>query len=139
MVGMAGPIPLILDRMKTRADFLRAQKSGWRQSRGLIGLELVETPFAARRAGALRLGVTASRKVGGAVERNRAKRRLRAAAAALLPLSGREGHDYVLIARAATVHCPFTALVDDLGKGLAALHRKCDATSPGREARDAQH
>ena len=39
----------------------------------------------------LRIGFTASQKIGNAVARNRAKRRLRAAAAALLPLSGRAG------------------------------------------------
>jgi len=68
------------------------------------------------------MGFTASRKVGGAVERNRAKRRLRAAAAAILPLSAREGHDYVLIARAATISRPFAELGRDLTTALAAIH-----------------
>jgi len=70
--------------------------------------------------------VTASRKVGGAVLRNRAKRRLRAAAAAILPLSGRAGHDYVLIARIATLSRPFAGLIGDLSNAVAAAHQALD-------------
>jgi ribonuclease P protein component len=68
------------------------------------------------------VGFTASRKVGGAVMRNRAKRRLRAAAAATLPLLAREGHDYVLVARTATLSRPFAELTRDLEKALLAAH-----------------
>ena len=50
-----------------------------------------------------RFGVTASKKVGAAVQRNRAKRRLRALATPLLSAHGQQGHDYVLIARYNTV------------------------------------
>jgi RNase P protein component len=53
-------------------------------------------------AAAVRVGFTASRKVGNAVVRNRAKRRLRAAAAEILSRDGRPGTDYVLIARSGT-------------------------------------
>jgi ribonuclease P protein component len=74
----------------------------------------------------LRFGVTASRKVGGAVLRNRAKRRLRAAAATILPLSGRAGHDYVLIARVATLSRPFGELMGDLSNAVAAAHQALD-------------
>ncbi len=56
------------------------------------------------------------------MERNRAKRRLRAVAAAILPLSAREGHDYVLIARTATISRPFAELSRDLTMALAAIH-----------------
>lgn len=74
----------------------------------------------------LRVGFTASAKIGGAVVRNRAKRRLRVVAAAVLPLSGREGRDYVLIARAGTASRSFTALLNDLSKALAALDQPKD-------------
>jgi len=66
----------------------------------------------------LRVGFTASRKVGGAVQRNRAKRRLRAAAEQVLGSKGRAAHDYVLIARAETVRRPFPLLLDDLDRAL---------------------
>ena len=74
--------------------------------------------------------------------RNRAKRRLRAAAAELLPLYGRERHDYVLIARTATRSRLFAALLDDLTdllrSGHSALDHKCRATD-SRAAKGKEH
>lgn len=58
-----------------------------------------------------RVAVIAGRKVGGAVDRNRVKRRLRAAAAAV-PLA--PGRDIVLIGRTDTLAAPFPALVAEL-------------------------
>lgn len=121
----AAPAKLVLERMKTRADFLRAQK-GRRQSQVGLGVEVCSSPEPKPRT--IRLGFTASRKVGGAVERNRAKRRLRAAAAATLPLLGREGHDYVLVARTATLSRSFAQLTQDLEKAIKAAHAALDRT-----------
>lgn len=112
--------------MKTRADFLNVQRSGIRYSRPSFGLEIALTPAPAIRDGAARIGFTATRKIGGAVERNRAKRRLRAAAAELLPLYGRERHDYVLVARSATNTQKFAALLDDLADALRGGHKLLD-------------
>jgi ribonuclease P protein component len=112
--------------MTTRADFLRAQNAGCRQGRPGVGLEICATPESRGRDGAARVGFTASRKVGGAVQRNRCKRRLRAAAASLLPLYGRERHDYVLVARTATLSRPFSALLADLQQALDAGHAQLD-------------
>jgi ribonuclease P protein component len=72
------------------------------------------------------VGFTTSRKIGNAVIRNRARRRLRAAAAGLLPELGREGHDYVLVARRTTPSCPFPTLLGDITRALAGAHRKLD-------------
>ena len=63
-------------------------------------------------------GITASRRVGGAVARNRVKRRLRAAAAKILVAQGAVGHDYVLIGRQATLTRPFPALLSDLSEAM---------------------
>jgi len=69
---------------------------------------------------ATRLGFTCSRKVGGAVARNRARRRLRAAADAVLR-PGPAGWDLVLVGRAATLQRPFPLLVEDLRAALCRI------------------
>lgn len=65
------------------------------------------------------------------MSRNRAKRRLRAAAASVLPYQGRPGTDYVLIARASTADRPYLALVADLE---VALRRLNDSAARKRSA-----
>lgn len=128
--------------MKTRAEFLNAQRRGIRYSKPGLGLEICLTPERAAQDGKARVGFTATRKIGGAVLRNRAKRRLRAAAQELLPLYARERHDYVLIARSATATRTYAALLDDLANALqgghAALDRKRQsAGKPAREGKTA--
>jgi ribonuclease P protein component len=66
----------------------------------------------------IRIGFTASRKVGNAVMRNRARRRLKAVAAELIGAHARPGLDLVLIARTATCECPFDDLRRDLLQSL---------------------
>jgi ribonuclease P protein component len=66
----------------------------------------------------LHIGFTASKKVGNAVARNRAKRRLRAAADQILPDEAALGYDYVLIARQETLRRPFSLLLQDLQTAL---------------------
>ncbi len=83
------------------------------------------------------MGVTASRKIGGAVIRNRAKRRLRALAREVLPHAGRPGTDYVLVARAAMARRPFGALVADLEEALRRVHARLPGARRGA-AEDAQ-
>ena len=119
-----------MDRLKTRADFLRAQRGVRRTAPGLT-LEFCPTPESFARLCRLRVGYTASRKIGGAVARNRAKRRLRAAAAAVLPLYGREGNDYVLVARPGTLTRPFAGLLDDLAGAVHAAHAKAGPSHSG--------
>ena len=121
----ANSAKLKLDRLKVRADFLRCAAGIRRVAQGMT-LEACATPAKFAKAGGLRVGFTASRKIGNAVVRNRAKRRLRAAAAALLPLYGREGHYYVLVARAGTPSRPFAELLEDLAVLLKAAHAKLD-------------
>jgi len=124
------PEPLILGRITRRADFLAAARD-IRKVAGVVTLELTQTPDALRKADQARIGFTASRKIGNAVARNRAKRRLRAAAHERLPLSGRPGHDYVLVARAGILTRDFQALLGDITAAMTAAHAKLDAKSGG--------
>jgi ribonuclease P protein component len=103
-----------------RGDFVAASRA-LRQPR--TGLMLQGRRRAPGEADGVRVGFTCSKKVGNAVARNRAKRRLRAAARAVLPRLGRAGWDYVLIGRnTVTAQRPFPALCDDLAGALEAIH-----------------
>jgi len=75
-------------------------------------------PIPANQAG---VGFTASKKIGNAVTRNRAKRRLREAVRQLLPRLAQPGVDYVLVARAATPDVLWARLLDDLQNALISL------------------
>lgn len=105
--------------LKRRADFLRVAATRLRAV--TPGLILQAAPGLT--GGAIGIGFTATRKLGGAVVRNRAKRRLRAAAAGVLAKRGRPGTDYVLIARRDTAGRPYAALVADLETALRRLGR----------------
>jgi ribonuclease P protein component len=69
----------------------------------------------------VRLGITVTKKIGGAVVRNRMKRRFRALARELLPVAGVAGADHVLIGRAGGVERDFGALREELRKALRKL------------------
>lgn len=71
----------------------------------------------------IRIGYTCSKKVGNAVARNRAKRRLRAVARDVLPRLGQAGWDYVLIGRnTETAARGYDDLIRDLEQALGRLH-----------------
>jgi ribonuclease P protein component len=86
--------------------------------------------------GPVRAGFTATKKIGNAVQRNRAKRRLREAARLLLPLHGRVGSDYVFIARGATGTRAWSALLDDVETALISLARRADARTEPKDVKD---
>jgi ribonuclease P protein component len=111
---MDQPIPI--DRLKRRAEFLAAAK-GVSAARGAVVVQTLPRPDQP----GIRVGFTATRKIGGAVVRNRAKRRLREAARALLPQFGRAGHDYVFVARNGTPTRTWARLLDDVKSALISL------------------
>lgn len=120
-------------RLKRRAEFLRVAST--RRKWVTPGLILQAANSAAE--GDFRIGYTASRKVGGAVARNRARRRLRAVVDRVMPTRARPGTDYVVIARRATVARPFDALVGDMEEAfdrLAAKHQRATERGQGKAA-----
>ncbi|MBU12608.1 MAG: ribonuclease P protein component [Rhodobacteraceae bacterium] len=110
-----------LEKLRARSDYIAAAKAKHVSTTGFVlqARKRVKTS-----APLLRYGVTCSKKVGNAVARNRAKRRLRALANSVLPLLGRDGWDYVLIGRAqATVNQPFDMLLENLRFALKKMHQ----------------
>ena len=69
--------------------------------------------------GAIRYGVTVTKKIGGAVVRNRMKRRFRALLRELLPVAGIAGADHVLIGREGGIERDFGLLREELASALA--------------------
>ena len=105
-----------IGRLKRRADFLRVAAA--RRKWAAPGLILQAAPQPEATEEDVRVGFTASRKVGNAVKRNRARRRLKALAAEMLASGAQPGLDLVLIARPATVDRPFDELRRDLQQSL---------------------
>ena len=107
------------ERLTRRAEFRRLTRARRRWAApGLVLQALART----ERDIEPRVGLTASRRVGNAVRRNRARRRLRALAERVIPLHAKRGHDYVLIARAGTIDRPFAALMQDLETAMKRLN-----------------
>lgn len=102
-------------RLRRGRDIERVYQEGRSWAHPLLVLILRKNDL-----GVSRVGVTASRKVGGAVQRNRAKRLLREAARHLYPEFEAEGWDVLLIARASTVQ----AKAQDVESALASLLRQ---------------
>ncbi len=112
-----------IERLKKRQDFLRAAR-GVRRIVAGVTLEVCRSP--GMEPAAVRVGFTASRKIGNAVARNRARRRLKAVAQQVLPLYGQPGNDYVLVARRETLTLPFGDLLGDLESALVAAHERLE-------------
>jgi len=109
----------MLTRIKDRADFLAAARAAYQARPGVV----VQARLRDDGDDAIRLGFTATKKIGNAVVRNRAKRRLREAARLMVPTHGLPGHDYVFIARAGTGARDWQGLLDDVKGALIRLAR----------------
>ncbi len=109
-----------LQVLRKRPQFIAASKAKWRR------MPSMTVQARARDDGnpLIGMGFTCSKKVGNAVARNRAKRRLREVARAVLSEQGRKGWDYVLIGRAnVTADRPYETLIADLKDALTYLHK----------------
>lgn len=123
---------LALSNLRVRRLFLAAAKADKQVRRGFI-LQARRRDEDETSATPIRFGLTASKKIGNAVIRNRARRRLRALAQELLPKHGEAGYDYVMIGRVHTGPRPWQALQKDLRSALKAVHRPADHRIDGSE------
>jgi ribonuclease P protein component len=105
-----------ITRIQKRADFLACAKAP-HCARGAVLIQARardDSPI-------VRAGFTATKRIGGAVERNRAKRRMREAARLILPDLAHPGFDYVFIARGGVTTRPWPRLLDDVKSALLRL------------------
>ncbi len=122
-------VSVCLEVLKKRADFVATSK-GRRHGTQSVHLQGRKRAQPVRIKGKedahpalIRVGFTCSKKVGNAVARNRAKRRLREVARAVLPTHGRAGWDYVLVGRPDTTGTlPLPQLQADLIRALTRIH-----------------
>ena len=107
-----------MDGLKKRREFLRAARA-----RKAVRPGLVLQAYRRSADGTARVGYTATKKIGNAVARNLARRRLREAARQVLAHSGQNGFDYVLVARKVVLTQRFAEIVRDLKSALDDVHR----------------
>ena len=105
--------------LRKRAEFLAVQRAR-KQARRTIVLQARD-----RRddSALIRTGLTVSRKVGNAVERNRVRRRLRTVLNNVAPVKSRPGHDYVVVGRRNALNAAYDAIVADMNSAFEAIHK----------------
>jgi ribonuclease P protein component len=116
-------------RLKRRAEFVAVAATGRRWVTPAFVLQAGPRPVAGP-GSELGLGFTASRRIGNAVARNRARRRLAEAARRILPGAAEPGYNYVLVARPVVLTCPFDRLLSDLATAFARVTRAAPRATP---------
>ena len=116
---------LSLEKITKRPDYAR-MRNGYKVSMpGLILQGKLRDVNTSVNPTISRYGLTCSKRIGNAVKRNRAKRRLRSVVMAILPYSALEGWDYVLIGKTnSTENMSFDILKDNLITALRKIHQK---------------
>lgn len=127
-VGLSrhGPPVTAIGRLKTRAEFLHV-RGGARFVAPSLVLQARKRDREIEPRQLARFGFTATKALGGAVLRNRARRRLKEAVRLAGAAGAVEGYDYVLIAREGTVQRRFADLIKDLERALAKVHEPSQA------------
>jgi ribonuclease P protein component len=107
-----------MQRLRKRQDFLHL-RDGRRANAATLTLQARPRADA---TGEPRAGFTVTRRTGGAVERNRIRRRLREALRRVAALHARDGHDYVVVGRSAALRAPFETIVNELKTAFGRVH-----------------
>ena len=106
-------LEFILGKITKRSDYVKAARGRYIKTSSLF-LQKVKRDDKK----IPRYGVTASKKIGIAVERNRAKRRIRHAIKEVLPKYGKNGYDYVVVATIKTNKVSWKTILNDLEKAF---------------------
>lgn len=129
--GNPSPAGEPVGRLTRRAEFQRVSR-GRRASVATFTLQSRRREETGKEpVPGARVGLTVTKGVGGAVERNRVRRRLKEALGAAAPLEAEPDHDYVLMARREALGRRFVALVDDVRTAFRAA-RRGEANGRGR-------
>lgn len=115
-------------RLKKRADFVQAAKGQRAQGRS-FSLQAVRRKGETE-PGPPRFGFTVTKKVGGAVVRNRIRRRLKEALRLAPDLLACPGYDYVILGRQAALSQEFAALQEELARAIADVHARASVARP---------
>lgn len=112
-----------LARLLKRSEYLRVKQRG--TSVAKPGLVIQAAPSTNDNSFRYpRVGFTVSKRVGNAVKRNRARRRLKSIASDVLPKEGFQAWDYVFIGRLVTLDRPYDLLLEDARTALRKIHQK---------------
>ena len=129
-------------RLKTRAEFLHVGKGRrWHGKAMTLQAEGRFSDSGDVDERAARFGFTLTKKVGNAVMRNRARRRLRETVRLAPHLPVKAGHDYVIVGRVEAIRMPFEALGRELARAVSAVHergRRRDGSSSKAEHKNAK-
>ena len=106
-------LDFILGKITKRSDYIKASKGRYVKTSSLFLQKIKRDDKKGPR-----YGVTASKKIGIAVERNRAKRRIRHAIKEVLPKYGKNGYDYVVVATVKTNKVSWKTILNDLEKAF---------------------
>lgn len=124
----AGDRLIPLGRLKNRAEFLRVRDGRVWRSRSLV-LQARRSPAGPLPSGeTTRFGFTATKRLGNAVTRNRARRRLKETVRLVASAHARPGYDYVVIARRGAVTQPFDQIQKELRQALEGIHSEKTGT-----------
>ena len=114
-----------LGRILKRSEYLRIKHEGTSVATPGLVIQAV-SGIDQREAPCPRVGYIVSKRVGNAVKRNRARRRLKSVAADILTRNGLPAWDYVFIGRVTTLERSYDSLLEDAKVALRKIHEKTE-------------